>query len=49
MEADILFISNGDKLEMPANAVVSSTTAIECAKQFYETQEKPDCIEWREL
>ena len=29
--------------------VVSLEEALQCAKQFFDTQEQPDCIEWREL
>lgn len=30
-------------------AVVSLDKAMECARQFFETLNKPDCIEWRKL
>lgn len=45
----IKFEINGEKTDMPADAVVSLDVAIECAKQFYETHTRPICIEWREL
>jgi len=45
----VAFINNGERSEMPADSVVSLDVAIECAKQFYETNKKPTCIEWREL
>lgn len=48
-DRDIVFESNGDKSEMPANTVISIEKAIECAKQFYNIQKQPECIEWREL
>ena len=46
---DISFESNGEKSDMPADAIISLDLAIECAKQFFETHEKPICIEWRDL
>ena len=46
---DISFESNGEKSDVPADAIISLDLAIECAKQFFETHEKPTCIEWRDL
>lgn len=46
---DIVFFCNGEKTELPADAVISLDEAIECARQFFEILNKPDCIEWREL
>lgn len=46
---DIAFFSNGERCDMPADSVVSLDIAMECAKQFIETLDKPRCIEWREL
>lgn len=43
------FVSNGEKSKMPADAVISLEQALECAKQFYDTLDRPDCVEWREL
>lgn len=48
-DKDIAFFSNGEKSEMPADAVISLDKALGCAKQFYEASEMPGCIEWREL
>ena len=46
---DIAFESNGEKLNMPADAVISLNLALKCAKQFFETYKKPTCIKWRSL
>lgn len=46
---DVAFGTNGEKTIMPANAVISLDKAIECAKQFFDTGERPNCIEWRFL
>ena len=49
-DQDVDFISNGnEKSSMPADAVISLGEALLCAKQFYDTRQQPDCIEWREL
>lgn len=48
-DKDVAFISNGDKSDMPADSVIPLDKAIECAKYFYDTLDKPNCIEWREL
>lgn len=45
----VVFFSNGEKICMPADSVISLDKAMECARQFFETLNKPDCIEWREL
>lgn len=46
---EVTFMSNGESSPMPANAVIALEDAIECAKQFFKEQKRPDCIEWREL
>lgn len=51
-DMNIEFMSNNDYstlAHMPANAVVSLETALECARQFYEIGNQPNSIEWREL
>ncbi len=48
-DVDVTFVSNGDRTALPADCVILLDKAIECAKQFYDTPDKPDCIEWREL
>lgn len=49
-DIDVAFVAgNGDKSDMPSDCVISLEEAIDCAKQFYDTLEKPTCIEWREL
>ena len=35
--------------EVMAYQVISSLSALECALQFFHSQEKPSCIEWEEL
>lgn len=47
---DVTFVSsNNDRANMPADCIISLDKAIECAKQFYDTPDKPNCIDWREL
>ena len=46
---NIIFETNGEKSDMPANSIIPLHSAIECAKQFYETQKLPTCINWRDL
>ncbi len=48
-DKDISFVINGDRTDMPADCIISLDKAIECAKQFYDTFDKPSCIEWEEL
>ncbi len=48
-EQDIVFETNGDRTEMPADCIITLDKAIECAKQFYDNFDRPVCIEWREL
>lgn len=48
-DKDVAFVSNGDQSDMPADSVISLEKAMECVKQFYDTSDKPNCIEWREL
>ncbi|WP_313133255.1 Imm1 family immunity protein [Anaerocolumna sp.] len=35
--------------EVAANQVIPTMAALECALQFFHTQERPSCIEWEEL
>lgn len=46
---DVEFVTNGEKSNMPADAVISLEQALACARQFYDTLDRPDCVEWREL
>lgn len=46
---DVAFVSNGEKSDMPANAVVSLEQAIACARQFFDDLDRPKCMEWRAL
>lgn len=47
---DIYFQANGEvPSPMPGDCVISLNKAIECMRLFFETQQRPDCIEWREL
>ena len=46
---DVIFETNGEKTDMPACAIIPLDLAIECAKQFFETNKQPMCIEWRDL
>lgn len=48
-DKDVQFVSGGEESEMPADSVISIGEAVECAKEFYESLQKPNCIEWREL
>ena len=48
-EQDVTFIAGGVDTEMPGDAVISFEQAIACAKQFFDSPERPNCIEWREL
>lgn len=49
-EQDITFKVNGEAPQlMPGNCVISLDKAIECVKLFFDTHQRPDCIEWREL
>jgi len=43
------FIISGETWTSPNYAVVTLNSAIECAKQFVNTQQIPSCIEWNEL
>lgn len=46
---DVTFFMSGDACDMPANCVIPLDKAIECAKQFFDMAQKPDCIAWRAL
>lgn len=35
--------------EVAAHQVIPSMAALECALQFFHSQERPSCIEWEEL
>lgn len=50
LERDILFAVNGEAPSpMPGNCVIPLEQAITCMRLFFDTPQKPDCIEWREL
>lgn len=47
---EITFAVNGEEPSlMPGECVISLDRAIECMNLFFDTCNRPDCIEWREL
>ncbi len=48
-EEDTEFMTNGEISVLPGEAVVSIEMALLCAKNFFESNEKPCCVQWREL
>ena len=48
-EEDTEFICHGEISVLPGDAVVSIEIALLCAKEFFESDKKPGCVEWREL
>jgi len=47
---DVAFrVTGGAPSDMPGNCVISLDEAIACVNQFFDTLQRPDCIEWREL
>ena len=43
------FLAGGEIWEAPNYTVIPLLSAIECAKQFIETKQRPLCITWNEL
>lgn len=48
-DKDVIFIIGGEKSEMQADTIIPLEKAIEGIKQFWNSHERPTCIEWREL
>lgn len=49
-EKEIAFAANGGVPDfMPGDCVISLDKAIDCTNLFFDTNKRPDCIEWREL
>lgn len=48
-DEDVEFVIGGEKSEMPADTIIPLEKAIECVNQFWNSNEIPTCIEWREL
>ncbi len=48
-DKDVTFVCGGQESDIPADCVISIDKAIECAKEFYQSPERPRCIAWREL
>jgi len=49
-EGDVLFAAHGEPPNpMPGSCVISLDEAVKCASQYFETQKRPDCIDWNEL
>jgi hypothetical protein len=49
---DTVFCLNrnpADDVEVPNNSVVSFSTALDAAKEFFKSRELPKCVEWVEL
>ena len=43
------FLAGGEILEAPNYIMVPLSSAIQCAKQFLISQERPSCIEWDKI
>jgi len=50
-EKDIIFYTNTDKEEVSIEtiSILSFPNAVRAVKQFFETSDMPECIEWDEL
>lgn len=49
-EDDTVFASGGGEPDFaPREATISLDKAIECMNIFFDTHQRPDCIEWRKL
>lgn len=49
-EGETLFSCGGERpMGFPNSTVISTSLAIRAAKQFYEKEQRPEIIEWREL
>lgn len=45
----IEFYMENQELSLPGSAILPLSKAIECAKQFFLSQNKPSCIKWLKL
>lgn len=46
---EITFLAGGIPWEAPANTVIPVEDAVLCMEAFFNTMQRPDCIEWQEL
>jgi len=48
-DKEMIFMSDNEEWEPPADVVISIEDAILCIQEFLETCKRPVCIEWQEL
>lgn len=48
-EEGVTFLLGDEEWEAPADVIISMERAIDCTKEFYDTQKRPKCICWGEL
>lgn len=46
---EMIFMAGGVEWEAPANTIISIESAISCMEEFFDSMEKPKCIEWQEV
>ena len=44
-----VFLAGGEEWKAPADTVVSIERAICCAEEFFESENRPECIAWQKL
>ncbi len=49
LEENVEFQCGGDVSEMPGSEVIPLDQAIKCIEEFFDSPERPGCIEWNEL
>lgn len=46
---EIIFLAGGEEWSAPADTIISVENAILCMEEFFDSNKKPECIEWQEL
>lgn len=49
IEDEVVFLAGGEEWTAPEDAIISLKSAVKCMKEFFDTMECPECIEWDEL
>lgn len=48
-DKEVVFLAGGEEWTAPEDTIVSLEAALKCMEEYYDTLERPECIEWQEL
>ncbi len=48
-DKEVTFLAGEEEWTAPEDTIVSFEAALKCMEEFFDSMERPKCIEWQEL